>query len=240
MHIDRSKLLAGKPIMAGNVCSVYPLTLNEIVDLENDYQIYLQWLCIDFDDLISGDDIQEAGFNIFDVIVANCEMDNEFLDLMTSAFQTFLKEKVIFSSISKVFYVGDMSERRFIDEEVFSQIQDILIQQNCIIQQKEERFNPANEGARRIAEQLERARSKINKTKKNKNDDIDLSDIVSSFCARSRNTNILQVWDFTMYQFNNQFKRVQLGEDYDITVQSLLQGADPKKVKLEHYLTKLD
>lgn len=240
MHIDRSKLLAGKPISVGNICAVYPLTLSEIVDLGSDYQAYLQWLCIGFDDLISGDEIQEAGFNIFDVIVANCEMDNEFLDLMTSALQTFLKEKIIFSSISKVFYVGDMSQRRFIDEEVFSQIQDVLVQQNCIIQQKEERFNPANEGARRIAEQIERARSKINKTKKNKDDDIDLSDIVSSFCARSRNTNILQVWDFTMYQFNNQFKRVQLGEDYDITIQSLLQGADPKKVKLSHYLTKLD
>ena len=43
-----------------------------------------------------------------------------------------------------------------------------------------------------------------------------------------------------MYQFNNQFNRMQMIEDYDINIRSLLAGADSKKIQLKHYIRPIE
>ena len=47
---------------------------------------------------------------------------------------------------------------------------------------------------------------------------------------------MLNVWDLTYYAFNDQFKRMQMKEEYENTYKSLLAGADPKKVKIRYWI----
>ena len=50
---------------------------------------------------------------------------------------------------------------------------------------------------------------------------------------------IEDVCEYDFFQFNNQFNRMKVVEDFKVNVQSLLAGADSKSIKLKHWLSKL-
>ena len=66
--------------------------------------------------------------------------------------------------------------------------------------------------------------------------DLSFSDLVASLAAGGNGLNILNVWDLPYYAFNDQFKRMQMKEEYENTYKSLLAGADPKKVKIRYWI----
>lgn len=88
--------------------------------------------------------------------------------------------------------------------------------------------NKIEEAKRRINERL--------KKKDKKDDNIRLMDLISVLAAKHHNLNIMNIWDLTIYQFNDQFKQMQLIENFEIGIRQLLAGAKEKDVKLEHYI----
>src|SRR5690606_21994752 len=86
------------------------------------------------------------------------------------------------------------------------------------------------EAKRKIQEQLGREPD---------DDRIEFADLVSVLAAKHPNLNIVNVWELTYFQFNNQFQRMQLIESYDFGVRQILAGFDKDKVKLQHYIKKI-
>ena len=57
--------------------------------------------------------------------------------------------------------------------------------------------------------------------------------------AKARGYTLFNVWDLTIYQLYDQFKRLQLKEDYETGTQMLLAGVDSKKVDLQYWIKKI-
>ena len=261
--------LAGLPIKVDGIGKVYPIKLFDIAEItEYKYNQYLNVLCINVDDLNLDKEIEyelkKNDISSFSLILHlyNQDETGEFFKIFKDALKFFLKQEVIFVPYLGTFFIGEnedlesilkdvknekdlkkieniLDENNFINEKKYDNFKEVLILQNCIEKKniKDEKY--ANEKAREIAEKIKLAKEKINKIKSKQGETLSLFDLISAFSGNSKSTNIINVWDMTIFQFNDQFKRMQMIEEYDINIRSLLAGADSNKVNLEHWIRKI-
>ncbi len=228
------KLLRGKPILVDNI-KVHPPTLDDIVDISVEkYHKYLNLLCIDEKTIQKLLNLDEK-VSMFEFVYFNCTKDIEYRQLIFEAFDFFLREKVEICDFG--FYLGEINENKIIHEEKFNEVTKIIKLQNCITEkEEEEKFKPANNKARQILEQMKKNQEELEKTK-GKNS-LDLHDLISIFSAYSDNTNILNVWDLSFYQFNDQFNRLKIMQDYNANLQILMHCDTSKnKIDLKHWMS---
>ena len=229
-------LLSGMPIEL-NFGKLYPLKLQDIVKLGySKYNYYISLLLIDKSNLQNEEDNLNDITN-FEVIYEICNFNEQFKKNYFNMLELFSKETV--RLWNGFFYFGDLKEERIINKDNFDEFIILLKEINCMINKEDNEFNPANEKAREIAERIKRAREKINKVKSKSGENLSLSDLISAFAFYNKNTDLNSIFEMTIYQFNNQFQRMQLVNNYEISIQSLLHGADPKKVEIKSFIAKL-
>lgn len=236
MDIDiKGKLLAGLPILVDKTL-IYPLTLKEIFGYGYmNYQKNLWVFTEKIDDIFKDIPEEYKALNTFDIFL-NFEGDNENF---ISSLKLFFKENTII--INKQIQIIALPNKQIIDRNNWIKFCEVINLQNNINKRDEkEQYNPKSARAKEIAEKLKKAKEKINKVKAKNNEDLDLLDLISAFASYNKNINILDVWNMTIYQFNDQFQRMQLWNDYDISIQSLLHGADSNKVDIKHFVCKLN
>lgn len=236
MDIDiRGKLLAGLPILVDKTL-IYPLTLKEIFNYGYiNYQKNLWIFTEKIEDIFEDVPDEYKELNTFDIFL-NFEGDNENF---ISSLKLFFKEEAIV--INKQIQIIALPNKQIIDRNNWIRFCEAINLQNNKNKKNEiEQYNPKSAKAKEIADKLKRAKEKINKVKAKNNEDLDLLDLISAFASYNKNVNILDVWNMTMYQFNDQFQRMQLWNDYDISIQSLLHGADSKKIDIKHFVCKLN
>ena len=237
------KLLRGKPIEIEMVGKVYPITLNDIVDItiEKYYQ-FLSLLCVDkisIQKLLNIDD--EIG--VFEFIYINCIKNDEYKNFILEALEYFLREKIGLCDYG--FYVGFIENNKIINEQIFEEIVKIIKLQNCLVSKVEkEKYKPVNERARKILEKLKKdqlTREKIKQRQANEDgESLDLFDLVSILSAYGNNINIFNIWDLTFFQFNNQFNRMKILKDCETNIQILMHTTEPDKVEYQHWLSKIE
>lgn len=227
------ELLRGKPIKI-QFFTVHPLTLNEIVDLgEERYQELLNLIFFDPKrlDLADKPELQElSSFVLYSLILMQEDKLRKDLQL---ALTLFLKEDFRFHN--GIFL---NAKDQGIVESVWEEMKNVLALQNGLKLEKEE-YKPTNKQAEEFIEKMKKIKEEVHRLKSKKEDIITLADLVSAFCAKSTNINIFNVWDLTYYQFQNQLQRIQIVEGYDISIRSLLAGADSKKIELKHWISKI-
>jgi len=223
---NECRLLANLPIFAYNV-PVYSPVLRDIFDVgEFEYSFYLQ-LCV-----LENLNIKVDSQNKYDVLI-NIH-DKDFINMHLEALKFFTRHEFI-----KMEHQGDII---FVSNEIvlsrynYDIFIDCIKLANCMSETKVIKRN--SELDRKIAEAKAKIKKQLNKENLN-DDDITLKDLVSVLTAKHPSLNLLNVWDVNIYQFNDQFKRMQLIENYDIGIRSLLAGANKKDVKLEHYIKRL-
>lgn len=231
--IDSLKLLAGLPIpMSDSTCFVHPKTLLEIAAIGVEkYFKYVNILTIN--DLDIKKILSDADISIFDFVFLNCSQKNDFNDLFLEALNYFIKEEIIFVAEIESFVVGPFGEQRFLTRDNFSEFQEIIKSQNFL--NDKDKPTSEDEAAKRIKQSLAKSREKIAKIKGKSEEKIEISDLIASL-AINTSLSIDRIWNITYYTFNDQFKRMRLLEQYDTGLQSILAGADPKKVKLEDWI----
>ena len=227
-------MLANIPLEINNNIKIYTPKLRDIARVgESKYNYFLN-LC-----LLNKKDLKIDDIEVFDFILANSYHDNEFETLFSSMLKFFTREEVIFYADDNIacFLIGE--DRLIFSNIEYDYLQNIVRVQNGI-KDDSEKYNAANEKAKQIAENIRKAKEKINKLKNKNNEQLTLFDLISSYASNGNNTNIIDVWEMNIFQFNNQFQRMQMVEEYEINIQSLLHGADPNKVKIKHYISKLN
>ena len=243
-------LLSGLPIEL-NIGNIYPLKLKDIVKLRySKYNSYISLLLIDKSQLNNNNDNKDIDLNQitnFDIVFSSCLMDEQFRISYFNMLEVFFKETIQLGN--GFFYFGNLikneldgiglESNRIIYKNNFNEIVNLLKQINSMKNKEENEFNPANDKAKEIADRMKKAREKINKVKAKSGEDLSLSDLISAFAFYNKNTDLNSIFEMTIYQFNNQFQRMQLVNNYEISVQSLLHGADPKKVEIKNFITKL-
>ena len=108
---------------------------------------------------------------------------------------------------------------------------------------EEKSANPADEETRKLMEDMERNRARVEEKKKaqkqndGNEDEIDISDIVSAVSSKSNSINKINIWDFTLYQIYDEYSRLELIDSYDYSIKAIMAGA--KDINLTHWSSKI-
>lgn len=224
---NESRLLANQPIYVDKISIYSPKLIDIILIGEMNYSLYL-YVCI-----LENININMPYENKYDNLINTT--DKDFLQYHYAALEFFTGQL-----FEKIEYEGDiifLSEASVLHRHNFDSFIESIKLANCIEADTKESVNRNSELDRKIAEAKKRINQELNK--KDSEDDIRLKDLVSVLASKHNNLNIMTAWDLNYCQFNDQFKRMQLIENYDIGVRSLLAGVDKKEVQLEYYIKKL-
>jgi len=153
----------------------------------------------------------------------------------------FFKEKVYFYEDGFLYIDHRICDDRngIISDNNFDLIIETIKKSNCLkTNNEDDDYNPANDKAKEIADKIRKSREKVNKLKAKNNESLDLFDIISAFSTYQK-IDLDRVYEMTIFRFYDQFKRMQKINEYDISIQSLLHGADPKKVEIKNFVCRL-
>lgn len=240
-NINVPLCLLGKPIDIPYLGLIYPLTIDDIFKIGlTKYNQYLSLLMITTDDILSmiDTDITETSERIeaFDFLLLNALMNEDFRKDILAILSLLFKETTQLCE-EGYFYIGHINDCRCLNVANFGMLVDIIKLQNCIDTESKDVL-AKNEKQREFLKQLKKAKAKYNKL--NTVDvDIEISNIISSVCAKHPSINLFNVGQLTMYQLINQFKRLSLIDDYFINVESLMHGATGDDVKITHWASTL-
>lgn len=234
--MDRLKCLAGLPIaVEPSGILVYPITLSEIAQLGvSNFFRMLNLLTLTKDDVDDNLDKEFVGtVEPFDFLLQNSIYSQEFGDQVIASLKFFTKKEVFLLQDMQSFVIGDFEKQCFLDNSNFEEFQNTVREQNflnCEVKSRGE-----NLAAKRINARIRKAQKKIQQIKGRNEEQIEIADLVSSLCINT-SLNIHNVWNISYYAFNDQFKRMRLLEQYSTGLQSIMVGADPKKIKLKDWI----
>lgn len=227
----------------GTLCSVYPVTLRQIANIgAKNFYSYLNIFTLkkeDVDEYFAQQDIEgeKPDLTPFQFLLVMTQIDSQYLDSVLEAFKLFLHEETVtFLRTNEAIVLGKIEDKRIIYNDQFEVIKQIVESANTLdTQAADARMdNPSDAKAAQIIKKLKEGRKMREKAKSNS--ELSFSDLVASLAAGGNGLNILNVWDLPFYAFNDQFKRMQMKEEYENTYKSLLAGADPKKVKIRYWV----
>lgn len=139
-------------------------------------------------------------------------------------------------------------EIKIVHRENFDDLVEVIKIQNYLqkpaVKNDDDSFNPADEETRKLMEDMEKHRKKVEEKKrkqkeaeKGEGDDIDISDIISAVSSKSNSINKLNIWQLTLYQLYDEYSRLELIDNYDFSIKAMMAGAE--KIDLKHWSSKL-
>ena len=163
-------------------------------------------------------------------------------DTVIKFLSLFFRREVYFDKNIGFVVKDDSDDVLFVlNENNYNQFRNVLKQRNCFAGAED--FldeNPANEMAAKLLEKRRMLKEKLRKTQKSQDDDgITMADLISIF-AEAEKMPLQDVYrNYDVYQFNNQFNRLKIMDDYHVNIQALMAGAKPDDVKLQHWISKI-
>ncbi|GMX64387.1 hypothetical protein Elgi_36560 [Paenibacillus elgii] len=238
MDVEEIKLrtIANLPTII-NSMTIYPLSLKEIID--HGYYLYnraLNLISVKRNQLID----EEYANQIPDEITTADIIYHSGNEQLIAQFEDSLKLFLKTNDIIYDYYSGLIINNKAINADVFNEMIRVILIQNCFVASEEDAFNPLNERAKKIREKMLENKKKIQELNSDSSDEgLTLSDLISIVCSNANGINILNVFDLNMFQFNDQFNRMKMLDEYEINIQALLHGADSKEIQLKHWMSKI-
>lgn len=248
MQLDYFTLLSEEPVKLQNIGSIKSPKINDIKKITFPvYQTYIDYLIIDIPtyfsmleknsenypdkpelkefisqlkneySLLSDEDKQKL--SIIDVV----KNDDYFIKILSLALNFFFVEEIVFNYEDVCFYTYDKT----IDEENpvgviysenYSSVIDIILSRVNIKRKKnEEEIKFKNKKAAEIFAKLHGKEKKDDKTDKR----FELANIISSLSVHSKNLNLIDIGNLTVFQLYDQFQKQQIEDYYEIMKRSV-------------------
>lgn len=209
------RLLAGFPILVDNI-EIHSPKLIDIAEIGHQAYSFIANVCIS----------EESNFDIL------MNYEKELLEYLLLGLRFFTKEKFYYGE-DCLFSVNKKDEVvAVLNKDNYGEFVQSFKIANCIEDNKDIRHGELDA---KIAAAKKRINEKLGKDPDD--DKVTFVDLVSVLAAKHSNLNIMNVWDLTYFQFDNQFKRMQLVDNYDLSVRQILAGVE--NVKPEHYISKI-
>ena len=181
----------------------------------------------------------------FEFLLANCYNSKKVALLTKEAFKFFMKIDVEFFYEAKVIVVGNLkeilAESKSIDDLVLIKEEDFFDIQNLIREvsgeKKVEKPNSNEDPRVKKIKAKARYRDKI-KAKQNKG--ISLSTCLTAICCMGVGITPLNIGEMSYAAVPAIMEMYQEKEKYHLDVDSLLAGADSKKIKPKYWIRNLD
>lgn len=246
------KLLSGVPIYVDKyVGSIEPLTIRDIAEIGySKYNLALNFLSQDPFDLIElKEEIEDIrGMDI--LLLAGGVLTDHFIETLQVIFKTDhitpvpQEGFVIIGEIIEEELENGTFDNPILTPDSYDKFKEIVLLQNGVksLDEAEQGHNPKDDVAQSIIDKLNKNKQEVQKYKnKGKGSDEEtttLADIISAVSCKSNSINKLNIFDLTIYQLYDDYKRLVAIESYQIGIDSMLQGAKQKDLK--HWSAKIN
>lgn len=242
---DVLKFQRGTPIFLEDVCAIYSLKVGEVVDLGySNFEKFLGLLIMTKPVTLNDKELEKiiedlTDFQYFLILTA---IDKEVNKDAREAFRIFIREDVSFSLDPPQIVVGQIEEKRIINEEMFYDLQKVLRRMYFIEQESEEIIIYADDepAVRRLKKQMIKNRERVRKSKAKKaareKTDLKTSDLIGSITINDCGLNMENIWNITYYALQDQLKRMGWRDQFDINNKAALAGAKINKNQLKHWM----
>lgn len=218
------KLILGLPIEINKI-KIHSVKVKEIAEFG--YLRYNQALKIISADSFEIKKILNTNESIspFEFVVISVMSSVEIRILIEDFLSLVLGEKTEFSEEKLCFIVGEHE----LNKDNFDEVVNIICKRNGATKNEKDLGKPSNEKARKILERRNLARSKLKKSGEN---GFDLADLISFLSVYFDTSTLLNL---DIYQLTDRFLRIIKKENYDISVNSLIHGANKSDLDLKHW-----
>lgn len=227
---------------------IYPPSVNDVI--KNDaFGMYQKIFTMSQEEL--EDEFTKEGKDItkvptpYEYLIANCYHDKTFLQICKDAFKFFTKEEITPLFQLGIFIIGDIEQvilksNNLKDIVQFGQ-EDYFDFQNQIRETIGlSTVDPPNPNEHpRIKAMKAKARYR-DKIKAKQNAGLDLTSVLASICCMEMGLNPLNIGDISYASTNILIKQYQNKEKYQLDIDSLLAGADSKKIKPEYWIRQVE
>ena len=223
------KLVLGKPILVEKVGFLYPLNINEIVNMG--IMTYYQLISLIVCDIEEIKKIDKNCSSTLESIIKISLETNENKIIILNFLSTLFREQVNLNDVGFL-SLGNVEEKtlRIIDSDSYEEIKRILMHQNCI-------KKPEKKSKKLL--KFEARLAKMRK-KYGKENDTSLIEIVSAISAKHPSINLLNVGELTIYQLYDQLTRLNMIESYNFNFEAMCNGASSDDVKTKHWSSRID
>ena len=239
-----------RPFWFGNICKIYPPTINQILD-NKDYYVYLKMLLTSQEDI--EDELTEnkqstenmdTPLDFLFKFVTN--EDKRLKTIVEEAFNFFIHEPIFFLPEQKMIIIGNIEETlqniksvqelRIIQESNYFEFQNML--RLAVGKKQIEPYNPDENPKIKYFKAKARLRDRVKE--KNAKDGLTLGTTLAAICCMGLGLTPLNVGELSQSAVSAIMRMYQEKNKYDIDIQSLLAGADKKKVKPQFWIRNIE
>lgn len=248
--MSKELFFIGEPLEFKKGVVIYPPKLKDVIGC-NFYSVYTQILTYSQEEI---EDIyvkEKKDLSVFptpiEFMLNNCYHKKEYENACKQAFKFFLKVDVDFLYDQKLIVIGSLAEivktitnldqLVTINEEEFFDFQNSI--RLAINQKMIERPDPNEHPKIKAMKAKARYRDKI-KAKQNAKKGLNLYSIMTSICCMGIGLNPLNIGEMSYVAMEAILSQYQTKEKYQIDIDSLLAGADSKKIKPVYWIKNLE
>lgn len=252
--IDASVFLK-RPIKFNSVCTIYPPSVNEVVDTPKAFQLFklLTYSQEDIEDFYFEQAQKSNGENgatnkkiptPLEFVLINSYQSKDFEALIKEAFLFFIHEPITFLYEQKMLLVGDaidlakitdFKQLRYFSEENFFDFQNTLrgAMGNSAIKLPDPNENPITKRVKAAARRRKRLAAK---SKEKNGGGISLTTTLGAICCMGIGLTPLNIGEISYASIEVLMTLYQQKEKYQTDIDSLMAGASPKKVHPKYWI----
>lgn len=219
------KMISNVAIIIDGI-SIYPVSIKQIAEFGyKNYNQAIKILCISKQEI---ENLINEKISPLEFLQMNMIFDPNVKIILNEILSLICKANVVYSDNQEGFVIGG----KLLDKNNFNEVIDIIRKINSVENTDEPIENPSNEKAKMILEKRRKARMKLMSS--NNNEALNLYDLVS-IVAVGLKLPIDKVAEYSIYRLLDQFKRLMAKEHYEISIASLLHGANKNDLELKHW-----
>ena len=251
--MNKELFFLGCPVNFKAGIDIYPPTVRDVITVEN-FEKYGRLLTYSQeeveDEFIEAKKKLEVYPTPMEFLLNNSYHNQQYDKLCKEAFQFFIHKEVTFLYEQKLIIVGNLQtvlneatsieDLVIINEEEFFNFQNIireLIGKKCV-EKPPQNEDPRVAEIKRKARRAERLRAK--QAEKGKGEGTSLYTALVSICCMGLGITPLNIGEMSYVAIEAILKKYQEKEKYQLDIDSLLAGADSKKVKPQYWIRNFD
>lgn len=238
----------GYPVDFGNICKVYPPKIKDILT-EKNYPVYKKLFFSSQEDI--EDEYTENNISFDELptplgyLFVMAQVDPKIKEIIQDGFKFFTHEPVTMLADQQILVVGDLTEvlpqiksideLRIINDDNYFEFQQLLRMSVC--EKEVEPYNPNENSKVKYFKAKARLRDRVKAKSK---DSLTLGSTLAAICCMDLNLNPLNIGELSQAAVSVLIRYYQEKDKYEIDIQSLLAGADSKKIKPKNWIRNLE
>lgn len=238
------------PINFKDQCLIYPPSINQIISDNNFFQ-YKKVLTLSAEELedefknkLDSDGNLVIPPTPLEFLISNSYYNKKFLEILRKAFLFFIKQDVFLLTERKEILIGGadaiknatkIEDLHILNEDNFFEFQNLI--RRCLGENPIEPPDPDEDPRVKRIKAKARYRDSV---KAQKGLGLSLETVLASICCMGLGITPLTIGEMSYASTKKLIRTYQEKEKYQVDIDSLLAGADSKKVKPKHWIRNLE